>query len=82
MENCFRSLKEPLENLPDSNYWQYALQLNLYSWILKDQYGYSVGAMYLFVVHPDQLAPRVIEVPRLEQEIQMLVEHELATMSD
>ena len=77
-ENPFRSLREPLENLCDSNYWKYALQLNLYAFILEDQYGYSVGSLYIFVVHPSEIAPRIIEVPRLEQEMQLLVEHELA----
>ena len=77
-ENAFRSMKEPLENLCDSNYWQYALQLNLYAFILEDQYGYSVGPLYLFVVHPSKTAPRILEVPRLEHELQVLIEHELA----
>ena len=79
MENPFRSLKEPLENLPDCNYWTYALQLNLYAYILEDQYGYEVSSMFLFVVHPNLLSPRVINVPRLDGEIRLLVEHEVAS---
>ena len=82
MENGFRSLKEPLEHLPDSNYWLYALQLNLYAFMLEDQYGYSVSTMYLFVVHPRQASPRIIEVPRLDIEVQLLVEHELDKISE
>ena len=79
MENPYRTLEEPLENLPDSNYWTYALQLNLYAYILEDQYGYMVSSMFLFVVHPNLSAPRVISVPRLGDEIRLLVEHEVAS---
>eukprot|EP00973_Karenia_brevis_P092308 12411777-Karenia_brevis.AAC.1 len=80
-ENAFRSMKEPLENLPDSNYWVYALQLNLYAYILSDQYGYTVTSMYLFVVHPELAEPRIIAVPLLEDEIRLLVQHELSSIT-
>ena len=79
LTNPFRTLKEPLENLPDSNYWTYALQLNLYTYILEDQYGYEVSCMFLFVVHPNVSSPRVISVPRLADEIRLLVEHEVTS---
>ena len=82
VDNPFRSLKEPLQNLPDCNYWHYALQLNLYAYIIEDQYGYEVGSMLLFVVHPSITSPRVIEVPRLHREISLLVEQEVSAMDD
>lgn len=37
----FRQLLPPLENLPDSQFWHYALQINLYSRLLFDRYGYD-----------------------------------------
>jgi len=78
MENPFRTMKEPLENLPDSNYWTYALQLNLYAWLLSED-GYEVSSMFLFVVHPNLTAPRVISVPWLREEMRLLVEREVVS---
>ena len=34
-ENRFACLKYPLSNLPDTNYWLYALQLNTYAFSLS-----------------------------------------------
>lgn len=74
----FRSMKPPWQHLPDSNYWHYALQLNLYAYILETEYGMAVSSIYLAVVHPTQVKPRVIEVPRLPNEIRDLVSYEIS----
>jgi len=71
-------MRPPLEHLPDCNYFHYCLQLNLYKYILESEYGMTVSAMYLGVVHP-QTRPRVIEVPPLGAEVAMIVENEIAT---
>ena len=55
----------------------YCLQLNIYAHILETEYGFRVSGMFLGVVHPTT-APRVLEVPRLNSEINVLVEHEKA----
>ncbi len=55
--------------------YHYCLQLNIYAHILETEYGFRVSGMFLGVVHPTT-APRVLEVPRLISEINVLVEHE------
>ena len=76
--NPFRALKEPLEHMGDTNYSLYSLQLNLYAYILETEYGSEVSRMLLGVFHPLSDAARCIEVPRLSEEIALLVEHEIA----
>lgn len=39
-----KKMKAPLDFLPDTNYFHYCLQLNLYAWMLE-YYGYTVGTI-------------------------------------
>ena len=73
----FHRLRYPLDYVPDSNYWIYSLQLNLYRYILETEYAHDVSAMFLAVVHPEQSLPRLVEVPRLDAEMRALHEHEI-----
>ena len=57
--------------------YHYCLQLNIYAHILETEYGVRISGMFLGVVHPTT-APRVLEVPRLDSEINVLVENERA----
>ncbi len=72
MENERTSLKFPLQHLPQTNYWMYALQLNLYAYCLETQYGFRVGGYYLAVVHPDASGPRLISCPRMDAEMRAI----------
>ena len=76
-DNAFRSLKEPLDHLPDSNGWLYNLQLNTYRYILESEYGMRVSGMYLAQVHPCLPRARLIEVPRMEEELELIVEDQI-----
>ena len=42
-----------LKHMPDTNFWHYALQLNLYKMILEEQYDKKVTDLYLVCMHPD-----------------------------
>ena len=77
-DNSFRSLKEPLQHLPDSNGWLYSLQLNTYRFILETEYGMRVSSMYLAQVHPCLLRARLIEVPRMQEEMELIVEDQIS----
>ena len=77
-DNSFDSMYPPIEHLPDTNYWTYCLQLNTYRFMLESEYSMDVGSMFLGVVHPNRDTPQVIELPRLDDEISALVEHEIA----
>jgi len=59
-------------HLPDTNYWHYALQLNIYKAILVGKYGLSVGSLYLVSLHPENDSYIRIEVPNLENEVKTL----------
>ena len=72
MENERASLKYPLHHLPETNYWLYALQLNLYAYFLETEYGMRVGGYYLAVVHPDAPGPRLISCPRMDAEMRAI----------
>ena len=76
--NPFRTLLEPLEHMDDTNYSLYSLQLNLYAYILESEYGFEVSRLLLGVVHPLNAAARCIEVPRLAEEVSLLVSQEVA----
>ena len=56
----------------------YALQLNVYRSILEDEYNYRVSLMLLGQVHPELAGPKIIFVPRMEEELQLVVEDQVA----
>jgi hypothetical protein len=70
-------------HLPDSNFWQYALQLNTYKFILESKYDIQIHSMFLVRMHPD--APEetyeLIELPDLQNEIRELVEERIASFT-
>lgn len=65
-----------IRHLPDTNYWHYALQLNMYKTILEHKYGKKVVGLYLICLHPDNAYKNYdrIEVPFLEKEMTDLLE--------
>lgn len=67
------ALNPLIEELPDTNYWHYCLQLNLYKYIIERNYGYTVEDMYLVVLHPNNANYQKIKVIDLQQQIQLLI---------
>jgi ATP-dependent exoDNAse (exonuclease V) beta subunit len=65
-----------ISHLPDTNFWHYALQLNMYKTILEHKYEKKVTGLYLVCIHPDNVYKNYqrIEVPVLENEMRDLVE--------
>ena len=55
------------------------MQLNAYRFFLESEYAMSVASMWLGVVHPRLAVPRLLEVPRMDEEIEALLEYEIAT---
>lgn len=49
------SIVKGLSHIPDTNYWHYTLQLNLYKMILESKYGFVVNDINLVVIHPENL---------------------------
>jgi ATP-dependent exoDNAse (exonuclease V) beta subunit len=61
------SICEKISDIPDTNYWHYSLQLNLYKYILEQNYGFIVKDMYLVQIHPNQDNYKKINVPILTE---------------
>lgn len=66
-------LNDKIEYIPDSNFWHYSLQLNLYRYILKNKYNFLVEGMYLVILYPDNVNYKRLKVPLLEKEIEILI---------
>ena len=63
------STTECISHLPDTNYWHYSLQLNMYRSILQRHYGKVVDELRLVCLHPCQRNYIVFDVPHLDEEI-------------
>ena len=61
-------------HLPDSNFWHYALQLNMYKYILETKYNKIVKDLYLVRLHPEEHNYELIQLPILSTEINDLVQ--------
>ena len=77
LENPYQSGLDPVEHLPDTNYWHYTLQLNIYATILEKKYGMTVSELALVILHPNQSSFRVMKLNRLEEEVDAIFEHRL-----
>jgi len=67
--------KNPIiEHLPDTNYWHYALQLNIYKYILTAKYKKTITDLYLIVIHPEakNKSYQRIKLPDLQAEVEEL----------
>jgi hypothetical protein len=73
-ENQFSSGLAPLDHLPDTNYWHYTLQLNVYKWILETYYGLEIGDLYLVIIHPDNPSYRRMRLNILHDEVEDMIE--------
>ena len=60
--------------MPDTNYWHYALQLNLYRHILQTQYGLTIRDLVLIRLSPDSLSYERVELPMLDEWIQLIID--------
>ena len=67
-------MQEPLDHLPDCNYYHYALQLNIYPSILESEYNIHVSGMFLGIFHPSRTAPMCVQIPPLDDEMRLLSE--------
>jgi len=47
------STTECINHLPDTNFWHYALQLNIYKAILQRKYGKKITSLVLVCLHPN-----------------------------
>ena len=53
MDNQWDTGLGPMEHLPNSNYWHYTLQLNVYKWFLEKHYGLKIVELAIIILHPN-----------------------------
>ena len=65
-----------INHLPDTNFWHYALQLNIYKKILEKNYGVKISQLFLVKLHPDNKSKgyEIIKLPSLQDEVSSLFE--------
>jgi ATP-dependent DNA helicase PIF1 len=73
----FGNGKFPFEHLPDSNFYHYSLQLNLYRNILERCYKIKIKDMYLVLLHDTNPNYNKIQVKRMEKEADYLFDFRL-----
>ena len=54
-----------VDYIPDTNYWHYCLQLNVYKAILEEKYGKKVTELYLVCLHPNNYNKIISELKLL-----------------
>ena len=76
------SKNKAIKHVPDTNYWHYALQLNIYKRILEDKYNKVVRDLMLVRIHPNnaERTYELIPVPDMKAEIDILFEERKAVI--
>jgi len=77
-QNRYQQGLGPLKHLDDCNFVHYALQLNLYHWMLITYLQMPVDSLYLAVFHPNQQDYQMIQVPPMQMEIEAMLEQRFA----
>jgi len=78
-ENPYQSCLDPVAHLPDTNYWHYTLQLNVYRYILETYYNLPIRDMFLVVLHPNNETFRKLRLNRLTEETLDILKGRLLT---
>lgn len=81
-DNPYQNCLEPIDNLPDTNYWHYSLQLNIYRKILEELYDVKVSELALVVLHPNNRSFKVIKLNRMDEEVTAMFESRKQKMEE
>jgi len=82
-ENDFQFALTPcIHHVPDSNFWHYSLQLNMYKYILEKKYGIRIRELVLVVLHPDFKTYECIPCAHMQDEIQAVVASFIASKAN
>ena len=80
-ENKWKKMYPPLSHLPDTNYWHYSLQLNIYRRILQELYGVVVSELALVVLHPNFDHYRVVQLNMMDDEVEAMFQTRAARLA-
>lgn len=67
------AITECICDMPDTNFWHYSLQLNMYKYILETKYNKKVSDMALVVLHPSNDDWVLVPIPDLNATILDLI---------
>lgn len=73
MTSSNKSINPPQLHVDDCNYIKYALQLNLYSVLLKREHNIEVHKMAIVQLHPTLPNYKKLDVPNMEKEINIIL---------
>jgi len=66
------SIDSEINYIPDTNYWHYALQLNVYKALLEKNYGVKISELFLVRLHPNSDNYEKIHVVNLQEDVKKL----------
>lgn len=74
-ENKYKNFAlDPISHVPDTNFWHYGLQLNLYQYLLKySKYIPHDANVKMFLNHITEEKAKLIELPDLQLEIRDMI---------
>lgn len=61
-----------LEHIPDISFYHYAIQQNLYKYILEKNYNLSIENMFIVILHPYFKSYKKYRIPDLNREIDII----------
>jgi len=67
------SALDPINHIPNSNYWHYALQLNIYKYILQKNYDIIIDKLHIVVFHENFNNFLDYELPCLQNEVKSMM---------
>lgn len=63
----------PLNYLDDCRFFHYALQQNLYRYMLEKNYGLQIRKMHLVILHPSYDSYKKVTVPKMDSEVRTIL---------
>jgi ATP-dependent exoDNAse (exonuclease V) beta subunit len=69
-----KATEKIIDHIIDTNFWHYALQLNIYKAILEKNYGYKVPELFIVCLHPNNNNNNYqkYKIPDLQDEVRKL----------
>lgn len=64
-----------LNDVPNTRYYHYCIQLNLYKYILEKNYALKIRQLYLIALHPSNEQYVKIQVKDMQNEIQIIIKY-------
>ena len=67
-------LLEPCSDLPNTSFYHYCIQQNVYKYIVDSFYGIVIDSMFLAQFHPDLPGPHCVEVPDMQDRVKIIMD--------